>query len=366
MSENASHRIGVLLPIVLTALILGLDGLDGPKTAFVGLLAVMPMLAAVFVGPRDTALIGAFALAAGGVFGLFAADGHLPAQYIRLGAIAGFTLVAVAASAARVRRERELVDVRQIAEVASSTILRPMPPSVDGVPLAVSYTSAHRAANVGGDLYEAVSTRHGTRLVVGDVRGKGLGAVRMASVACGSFREAAHREASLADVALAMDAAVRRGAEDQEDFVTAVMAEIGSDATVTFQSCGHPQPLLLRNGEVSTLPLPPGAPLGLRTSADPAVAMPLQAGDRVLLFTDGVSEARMAGEFFPLEEAAAAAFSGVSLQEGLAALVAALHVFTSDRLHDDAALLVFEVPTRESVLSSPLAGDAHAPPERTA
>jgi diguanylate cyclase (GGDEF)-like protein len=96
---------GVVLPLALILIILVGDILEGPKTAFVGVLAVVPMLAAVFAGPAGTALVGGITWGSALVFGLIAEDGHSPAQYVRLTIIAVVSLLAVLASRARVRNE---------------------------------------------------------------------------------------------------------------------------------------------------------------------------------------------------------------------------------------------------------------------
>ena len=57
-----------------------------------------------------------------------------------------------------------------------------MPPALGSLRLAVLYASASAEASIGGNFYEALETPHGVRLLVGDVRGKGLDAVRLAEV----------------------------------------------------------------------------------------------------------------------------------------------------------------------------------------
>jgi hypothetical protein len=176
--------------------------------------------------------------------------------------------------------------------------------------VAATYVSASEAARIGGDLYDAVASQHGLRMVIGDVRGKGLDAVRLAASALGAFREAVHREDDLQRVAAAMHDAVRRDA-GPEDFVTAVLVEVRGEV-VRMLGCGHPHPLRLRAGEVRELELPEALPLGLGAPG-PAVAVDVQPGDRVLLFTDGAVEARRAGRFFPLQEAVRSSFASHSL-----------------------------------------------------
>jgi sigma-B regulation protein RsbU (phosphoserine phosphatase) len=72
----------------------------------------------------------------------------------------------------------------------------------------VLYASASAEASIGGDFYEALETPHGVRLLVGEVRGKGLDAVRLAGVVLGSFRDAAQEHPDLTGVVAALDRSV--------------------------------------------------------------------------------------------------------------------------------------------------------------
>lgn len=93
------------LPLALVALILAADWLEGPKTAFVGVLVAVPMLSAVFATPAVTAAVAGITWVAALIFGLVAADGNAPAQYIRLGILAVIGAGAVAIAYVRQRGE---------------------------------------------------------------------------------------------------------------------------------------------------------------------------------------------------------------------------------------------------------------------
>lgn len=107
-SPGAPVFWGVVVPIGVTLIILTADWAEGPKTAFVGVLAVVPMLSAVFATARMTALVAVITWLAAFAFGLIAADGNAPAQYIRLFIIALFGVAAVGAAAVRTRIQEEL------------------------------------------------------------------------------------------------------------------------------------------------------------------------------------------------------------------------------------------------------------------
>jgi phosphoserine phosphatase RsbU/P len=348
--SSASPR-GLLACLGLCAAVAAADVAHGlGKTQYVGLLASVPFLAATFAAPGAVVGLGAAALGTGALIGAVHEDGTGTPQWIRLACIALATGLAALAARNRMRREAHLVAVQSAADAASRAILRPLPPSMGGVPITVDYLSAFEEARVGGDLYEAVETEHGLRLVIGDVRGKGLEAVRLAAAALGSFREAAHREAGLAQVAAAMHVTVSRDAE-AEDFVTALLVQITAGG-VRMVSAGHPPPLRVRGGAASELALPEQPPLGI---AAPSVEteVELVPGDRVLLYTDGAVEARREGRFFDLRGAAETALGTGDLPAGLTTLSARLRAFSGAGPSDDVALLAFELPGRSALVPVP-------------
>lgn len=180
---------------------------------------------------------------------------------------------------------KELRLARKVARTAQNVVLRPPPPRVDGIDIAAAQLSADRGASVGGDLYEALATEHGVRVVMGDVRGHGLAALGTVAALLGSFREAAHDEAGLDRVLRRLDRALARHLRERaraehpahggtepdtpvaEEFVTVLLLEIGPDGEVRALNCGHPWPYLLSGPTVGPLshidPLPPLGPFPL-------------------------------------------------------------------------------------------------------
>ena len=234
-----------------------------------------------------------------------------------------------------------LAAVSRVAEAAQRAILAPAPGRVGPVALAARYVSAFAAALVGGDLYEVVPRAGGVRLIVGDVRGKGLEAVRTATVVLGEFRAAAADLDDLTAVALQID---RRLAPylGEEDFVTAVLAEIGHDGTLDVATCGHPAAMIAAaDGRTRELGAAGSLPLGL--GARPTlVTTRLATGDRVLLYTDGVAEARdVNGEFIDLDRVLGA-LTGGSADEALDRVLANLYREADHELTDDLALMIAE------------------------
>ncbi|MGW5852189.1 PP2C family protein-serine/threonine phosphatase [Streptomyces sp. NPDC055254] len=348
------------LPFALALLVLLIE-LTPAHFLYTGpLLVATPALAAVSMGPRGTLA------AAGMAFGVSAITAtHNQAWggqqvYTNLFALA---LVSVASfllsRAVRTRRENELNQVRRIAVAAQEVLLRPVPDRLGSVRAASMYLAAEAGAQIGGDLYDAVQTRYGVRMIVGDVRGKGLPAVRAAAVVLGAFREAVHYEDDLVEVINHCGAALRRdaaivgaGGEDRDDallegFVTAVVAQVTDGPGIEMINRGHPPPLLLRDGTVRHLkPTAPLPPLGLEEFiSGPAGwtdTYPFEPGDRLLLHTDGVIEARDdAGTFFDLP-AAMAAMRDHSRPGFLEGLRKALIGHTQGALADDVAVILVD------------------------
>lgn len=250
---------------------------------------------------------------------------------------------ALAVETAHAFREQSgrLADVTRIAETAQLAILSPPPAQIGPVGLAARYVSAAAEARVGGDLYEVVARPGAVRLLIGDVRGKGLSAVRTATVVLGEFRATAADIDDLVDVAVQIDRRLRPYLADDEDFVTALLAEILDDGSFSIAACGHPAALVATAAGVTTVETSPTLPLGL--GAEPVlVTGRLSPGDRLLLYTDGVIEARDAnGEFVdvvPLIDPLRTS----ELGDVLDAVLTALHDAVGQDLGDDVALLVAE------------------------
>jgi GAF domain-containing protein/anti-sigma regulatory factor (Ser/Thr protein kinase) len=233
-----------------------------------------------------------------------------------------------------------LAEVTRVAEAAQLAILAPPPAQIGPVALAARYVSAAAEALVGGDLYEVVVRPGAVRLLIGDVRGKGLAAVRTATVVLGEFRAAAADVDNLDDVAVQIDRRLRPYLGD-EDFVTALLAEIADDGGFTIASCGHPPALLATGGNVVEIDTVPSLPLGLG-AAPVLTSGRLDPGDRLLLYTDGVIEARdREGAFVEVMPLVGPLRTG-DLGDVLDAVLGALHDAVGAELGDDLALLVAE------------------------
>ncbi|MFD0228969.1 PP2C family protein-serine/threonine phosphatase [Streptomyces hirsutus] len=295
------------MPFVVMAVIAIMDVLVGPGVGLLPLVAVGPAFAGLVGGWRRTAVIGVLALLLCVGLGLYNGLFAERRGYTAMVSVAGVTGVGIAAAVMRSRREAELASMRSIAEVAQRVLLRPVPLNAGAFQVAVSYTSAVAEARIGGDLYEVVASPHGVRVIVGDVQGKGLAAVETAAVVLGAFREAAYDEQDLAGVGERVERSVARELEG-ERFVTAVLAEIDVGRDLVLLNYGHPPPLLVRRDGGVDFPEPPSyaLPLGLTahgTEGPEPFTVGFEPGEQLLLYTDGVTEARdEEGRFYPLGE----------------------------------------------------------------
>ncbi|MGW3634820.1 PP2C family protein-serine/threonine phosphatase [Streptomyces sp. NPDC005122] len=336
-----------VLPLLFVSVIVLVDLVGGAGMIWLSLLAAGPALAATTNGPRGVLCIGLLAAVLGARLGT--RDGVPPGELAAvLSALTAVTLASGLASSLRGRRERVLAAVRSVAEAAQHALLTPIPETVGPFRVAVRYSAAAAEARIGGDLYALVSTPYGVRLIVGDVRGKGLPAVGTAALVLGVFHEAAYDEPDLLDVVGRIERSLARNLGG-DDFVTAVVAGYGQAGHLEVVNCGHAPPLLVRaSGGVETVePTHPAPPLGLRALSGelPSLqVLPFADGDQLLLYTDGVTEARNHDrEFYPLAEGLAR-----HVCEEPARTLDALHdellTYVGGRLHDDAALLLLRKP----------------------
>ena len=167
------------------------------------------------------------------------------------------------------QQAQQIVDVTSVAEAAQRAVLRQLPETVGPLTIGVVYLAAAAEARVGGDLYEVAATGdHGVRLIIGDVRGKGLEAVEVAADIIGRFRELAHSVHTLDEIAYRLDAGLSRRWGQHEEFVTALLVQIDIEkGRLTIFNCGHPPPILIsQSAGVSVLEVrAPAPPLGLIT-----------------------------------------------------------------------------------------------------
>ncbi|MET8682464.1 PP2C family protein-serine/threonine phosphatase [Streptomyces sp. NPDC004647] len=346
----------VLSPVILAVLITGLAFSTPREIAISRLLPVAPALAAAMWPALPTILLGTFCLLV--MIGLSFVYTDLGTPYTAA-AIVAVTLAAAYASHLRIQREKTLFHVRLVADAAQKVLLRPLPCRIGEVEIESLYLAAQEEARIGGDFYEAVETPYGVRLLIGDVRGKGLSAVGAASAVTNSFREAAYDEPDLRGIIERLETSTTRNSaafpapDLPERFVTALLAEIPhGGGHVRLLNCGHPPPLLVHRGEIRVLePTTPSPPLNLAALIGDHYSVDIVAfapGDQLLLYTDGVSETRdRTGEFFPLPDWMRRQ-DPAPPRELLDRLHRDLLLYSSGRLDDDVAALAVRCPNAQA------------------
>ncbi|MFJ5517132.1 PP2C family protein-serine/threonine phosphatase [Streptomyces griseoluteus] len=355
--ERASRAL-VAIPVAWIVAVSVIDILAPPDIHLGPLLVAAPAITASFGGPWMVGLVAALAVIAQTVIGLLRDPDALlssnhQAQIVAL-IVVGICLVIFCV--VRDRRARELEQVRYVSETAQRVVLPSLPRRLGPLRAASLYLAAEAEARIGGDLFAAVRTTSGTRLMVGDVRGKGLTAVNDAALLLGAFRGAAHRQAGLGELVAYLDRSVcwdlmEPGETSRygETFITAAVLDIPDHGgRVRMISCGHPPPIVLRDRRPTTLEASrPSPPLGLGELSRPHYrvdSFALEPGDLLLLYTDGVTEARdSTGTFYPLAERITG-WSEDDPDAFLSRLRRDLLHYVGGHLNDDAAVIAVQRP----------------------
>ncbi|CAL9520672.1 hypothetical protein SUDANB176_03846 [Streptomyces sp. enrichment culture] len=298
------RSVAWLPPLLLLVAIALIDRMTGGDFRPVSWIVLVPGIAAAICGVWGTAVFAALAIVV-----YVTLDSTWEHQH--QSGLPDFILVAVGgvlatlACAVRVRGERRALHMRDVADTVRRTVLRPLPPDWGGLEHAGVYLTADVQGRVGGDFYDIQPGPHGTRVLVGDVQGKGLGAVETASVLLCAFREAGFHEPELTGVADRLETRLLRhrayatalGRRESDRFATAVLLGFPADRTdvVDVVVLGHEPPLAVGPDGVRSLPSDGGLPLGCSDLVPdpPGVRrVPVAADETLLLVTDGVTEAR--------------------------------------------------------------------------
>jgi hypothetical protein len=204
------------------------------------------------------------------------------------------------------------------------------------------------AYDVGGDIFDYALNDDVLHVAIIDAMGHGMGAAVMATVAVAAYRHARRGDVDLADLYAAIDHAVA-GQFDQDSFATLQMArlDVGS-GLLRWVNAGHPHPLLLRDRRVvRTLHSPTTLPAGIGGATPHVSEEALEPGDRVLFFSDGITEEHTTGgEQFGVarlvDQLERAEQSGGPVQETVRRLSHALMRARGGATSDDATLFLLE------------------------
>jgi sigma-B regulation protein RsbU (phosphoserine phosphatase) len=236
------------------------------------------------------------------------------------------------------RQQRELEEARLIQRGLLPTAL----PQVPGLRIASSWQPAN---GVGGDCFDALAFGAGALgLSIADVAGKGVPAALLMSNLQAAVRAFAQDGAAPASVCASVNRLLCRNMASGR-FVTFCYARLDIAARkLTYANAGHNPPLLVRtDGRVETL-APGGTVLGVFTeSAYEQGEFAIAAGDRLVFYTDGITEGRNAsGEEYGEDRltAAAARHRGLDAEAMLAAMLADVESFNAGNYEDDATMIV--------------------------
>ena len=206
------------------------------------------------------------------------------------------------------------------------------------------------AYDIGGDAFDYAVNGDIAPLALFDAVGHGsaggMRAVMLASLALAAYRNARRAGDDLVETYHHIDNAVRD--HDRRGLITAVLAEIDQrSGLLRVISAGHPGGIVIRHGKViKVLPTPTALPVALGDRRPPIVVEEvLEPGDHVLLYTDGIIEARSpAGEQFGVDRLTDFTIRAIAdqlpLPETTRRLVHAILEYQDDRLQDDATVLL--------------------------
>ena len=230
-------------------------------------------------------------------------------------------------------------------------LLPPLTFACDQLVLAGALEPAYEVA---GDSLDYAVDEGVARFAMFDGMGHGLRSAQLAVLAVSAYRHARRSHRSLRDTADLVDTAMVEGFGG-ETFATAVLAELDTGTgLLSWISAGHPEPLLLRDGQlVKTLHVEPGLPFGMDLGEDIGYRVgteQLQPGDRVLVYTDGVTEApspdgHRFGEDRLADLLCRNLAAGLPAPETMRRVIRALLDHQQGHLDDDATLLLLEWET---------------------
>jgi serine phosphatase RsbU (regulator of sigma subunit) len=226
-----------------------------------------------------------------------------------------------------------------------------LPPLSFGTQRLVITGGLEPAYDIGGDSFDYAVNGSTADLLITDAVGHGLPATLLASVAISAYRHARRNALDLPEIAVEINAVIA-GQFAASQFATAVLARLDIDTgRLRWINAGHPEPLILRGSALVQPPrCPPSRPLGLQETKPATCETRLEPGDRLLLYTDGITEARAPdGEFFGEQRLAdfiaTAVAAGDTAPETVRRLMRHVLTHQAGQLQDDASIVVLEWQT---------------------
>ena len=276
---------------------------------------------------------------------------------------AGSVLLAAVLAVRTARRNRRLIaDIESardrehdIASVLQASLLPAQLPAVPGLELGSSFVAAGAGVEMGGDFYDVFEAGGRWYLVVGDVCGKGPSAARLTALCRNAVRTSvlSDRAPALPTVLRELNRVILHADRDPLQYCTIAIAAVrsngGEAAEVEIASAGHP-PVLLRRagGELEAIERL-GTPAGIDPDAEfTSAGRTLAAGDMIVLYTDGVTEARRAREAFGESRLADAVRAGGGPGAVVGRIQEEVTRFAGGSVGDDVAVLAAQVSGRGS------------------
>jgi sigma-B regulation protein RsbU (phosphoserine phosphatase) len=247
---------------------------------------------------------------------------------------------ALALDSARLYEERS-----HIASVLQAGLRPPALPSIPDALVSARFRASAEYMEIGGDFYDVHGSGDDWLLVLGDVCGKGVEAAVLTGRARQSIRTAAYFDRSPAKVLAALNSVLHDAGSDR--FVTVACARLrpepgGGSARVDLAVAGHPPPLIIRADgtveQVAVTGMAAGILPGVRYRE---VSVRIERGDTLLMFTDGVDEARGDDGFYGMDRLLRllAAYAGAGPEIVCEAVEQDVVDYLDGRSHDDIALL---------------------------
>ncbi len=235
-------------------------------------------------------------------------------------------------------------DRTRIASVLQAGLRPPTLPPVPGVRLSARFRAAAENMDIGGDFYDVHGAGDDWLMTIGDVCGKGVEAAVLTGRARQSIRTAAHFDRRPAAVLAALNSVLHD--EDSDRFVTVVCARLrpvpdGRSATLDLAVAGHPAPIVLRaDGAVEQVSVAGTVAGVIRAVEYTEVRVHLGFGDTVLMFTDGIYEARGVDGFYGMERLLQLVrpYAGAGPEAVCEAVEQDVVEHLAGRAHDDMAL----------------------------
>jgi PAS domain S-box-containing protein len=246
-------------------------------------------------------------------------------------------------------RKRAENELRGVAETLERSLLPPITPAIPGLEVATRHRYAAAGRDIGGDFYDVFRTGPGWGVVIGDVCGKGAPAASLTGLVRYTTRVAAMGDATPDEVlAVVNEAVLREPGDDRLCTLAYARLQVGSGRVVADVAVGgHPLPLVLRaDGAVEPLGRP-GTVLGAVSASD-ATTMTTILGrhDALVLYTDGVTEARRGDEFFDVPRLVdlLKGLAGAGAEEIAERVMDTALEFQGNEPRDDIAVVALRVP----------------------